>query len=86
MTTKNYLQDWKPEADICIIIDDKTGEDRTQEEINSLFYDLRAAANKHGFDLNSWGSKESTIRFLSIIINADGTYKDPIHDNPHKQR
>jgi putative SOS response-associated peptidase YedK len=57
-TTPNdphFLVNWKPTEDICIILDDKTGNDRTPAEIDALFEAIRSAANNAGFDLSTWG-------------------------------
>lgn len=65
-TLKHYREAWKPSEDICFVIDDKTAEARSPEQIDAMFQAIRAAANEHGFDLNSWGSKSALRRFLRI--------------------
>lgn len=55
----NFLKNWKPKQDICIVLDDITGSERTPDEIDQIFDIIRSAANNHGFDLSSWGLRDS---------------------------
>ncbi len=65
MSEQNYLNEWKPGDDICIVIEtknvnpEKPPVHKTQEEINELFDVLKCAAHNAGFDLSTWGLRPS---------------------------
>lgn len=63
-------------SQVCLILDDKTGDERTPDELEQLYSALRGVVETHGFKMSSCGSKESLIRFLSITHNPDGTPKN----------
>lgn len=66
---KHYHESWKPTEDICVVFDDKTGEERTPEQLDAFFKDIRDAANKHDFDLSHWGSNDAIRSFWDQCIN-----------------
>ena len=55
---------WKPTESVAFILDDKSADDRTSEQLQALVDDLRTAANKHNFDLQSWGTQTNIRKFL----------------------
>lgn len=62
---KDYLSNWKTGEDICIIFDDKTGDQRTSFQIDEMFTEFKSIANKYGFDLNGWGLRDAFERRIS---------------------
>lgn len=65
MSAKNYLEGWKPTQDIAIVFDDKTADHRSVEQIDAMFEELRAVANKNGFDLDQWGTRRQMERSMA---------------------
>ena len=57
---------WKPTDDICIVFDDKTGEDRAPEKIDLMVDEMREIANKYNFDLSMWGTDRSLFKALNL--------------------
>lgn len=64
---KHYHAEWQPGDNIHICFDDKTADARTPDEIDAFFTELRAVANKHDFDLSSWGDWKSTLTYLKNL-------------------
>lgn len=62
---KDWLSNWKPGKDICIIFDDKIGTERTSFQIDEMFSQIKKVVNDSGFDLNNWGLREAFERRIS---------------------
>lgn len=51
-----------------LIADDQTANNRTQEEINQLFEELRTVLNNHGFDISIVANQEDAMRFQGRLL------------------
>lgn len=47
---------WKPQDDFCIVVDDKTAEDRTEDQLREMVLKVREVVEEYGFDLNRSGA------------------------------
>jgi hypothetical protein len=66
-TIKNYLPDWQPTEDIAIIIDDKTAQDRSQDQLNAMMDEMREVCGRYGFDFNIWGHPKNIKSFINRV-------------------
>ena len=55
---------WKPCQDVCVLFDDKTGENRTSEELETMINEMQEVSNKYGFDLSAYGNDKSLYKML----------------------
>ncbi len=62
-------------TEVCFAFDDKTGEIRSRAQLPAFIADVRAAANRHDFDLNQYGTRAAFARFFHDAFNPDGTYR-----------
>jgi hypothetical protein len=69
----HYASSWKPKEDLIISFSDQTGDERSQEERDRLFKELREVANRHGFDLSGWGSDEAFRKFYTAPLIKECT-------------
>lgn len=70
------IQGWKPGDDVCFVFDDKTGERRSQADLEGLIAALTDAANQYGFDLSQHGIRKGFARYFHQYYNPDGTIRD----------
>jgi hypothetical protein len=61
--------------EVCFAFDDKTCERRSSAEMQAFIADMRAAANRHDFDLNQYGTRAAFARFFHDAFGPDGTYR-----------
>ena len=50
------MSKWKPGDDFVVQFSDETGDSRPDMDMEAMVDDIRAVANKHGFDLSASGS------------------------------
>lgn len=50
--------DWKPGQDFAVRLTDKTGEERSLEDLESMVKEIAGIANKYNFDISGYGSWE----------------------------
>jgi hypothetical protein len=51
-----------------LIVDDLTAAERTQEDINGMFEELRTVLNNHGFDISIIANQEDAMRFQGRLL------------------
>jgi hypothetical protein len=57
---------WRPTDNVWYVMDDKTGEKRTDEDLQKFLDDLRVTANQHGFDMHFYGTDRSIAKLMEI--------------------
>ncbi len=71
LTAANFLNEWKPGAEIGIVIDDITKQDRTNLQINEMLTRIQELAKTYGFDFKMWGLRESFEQSLNKTLAKD---------------
>ncbi len=53
-----------------VIVDDPSGEDRSQDSINEMFVELRSVLNSHGFDIGIVADQDDAMRLQGRLLIA----------------
>lgn len=56
---------WRPCDSIVIEFVNKTGEKRSEKELDAMIDELNAVANKHDFGAKSWGNRKNMTELLA---------------------
>lgn len=67
----HYATSWMPREDLVISLSDETAAERTQEERDQMFLELREVVKRHGFDLNAWGSDASFRKYYQAPLKKE---------------
>jgi len=74
----DYSFSWEPQKGVLIVLDDKTADPRTKEELSKMIFQIKQVAKKYGFGLSSWGNdsnyeKSQTVysSFKKIIDSSN---------------
>ena len=49
------------QSDVALVLSDETGDQRTDDELRALERELREVAQRHGYDLSSWGATGTEV-------------------------
>lgn len=66
---------WSPGDDFVVRFEDKTGENRTAEQMDQMVEEMREVANKYDFDLDQYGDwkgiKKTAIGEVFMFLQGE---------------
>jgi len=80
--SNEFIPGWNPQDDICLVIDDKTAEVRSDGELKTMFEQIRSVIGQYGFDISQHGTRAGFARFFHTYYQPDGQIRDVPYSPP----
>lgn len=67
---------WKPMNSLFVEFSDETAESRSIEQLEAMVDEMRTIVREFGFDISSFGTRNSTLKYLNGTQDVLSQYKE----------